>query len=295
MAAPTVLVDCNYLSYRAFYSKAGMLSHGGQATGVVYGFMRAVRDFEARWPLCRLAFCWDYGRGLREQKHPWYKESRRKKRKEEMKDKKKRKMWRDFQQQVDDLRDKHLKRVGYRNVFKADGYEADDVIARLVEQCQEEDPDRKVVIVSGDEDLYQLLRRGVSCFHPKDQTTVTQKGFTNSYGIPPCLWAKVKAIAGCKGDDVPGVRGIGEKKASLFVSGNDGLPAADRKKINAFLGSDEYKRNLRLVKLPYKDCPSFEFRKDKVNINGWNELMAEIGANSLKQSTTPWGGAEAIF
>ena len=107
----------------------------------------------------------------------------------------------------------------------------------------------------------------------------------------------MKAIAGCKGDDVPGVKGIGEVKAAAYLSK---IPTRisdnDRKKIESFVGSKEYKRNMRLVKLPFAGCPDFpKLRKDKYDINGWNDLMTQIGASSMLQKTTPWGGAEAVF
>lgn len=300
MLPPLVVVDANYICYRAFYS-TGSLSAGGRATGVVFGFMREVRALEDRYPNARLAFAFDYGQGKREQEYPWYKATRRAKRKKEMKsDPAKKKMWKAFQEQVDKLREDYLTRAGYSNVFFHSGYEADDVIARVVadrlQRNVQATNNTPVVIVSGDEDLYQLLNaKEVSVHHPKDRTTLTRKTFEKRYGIRVSDWVKVKAIAGCKSDDVPGVRGVAEKTALAYLTDPFDMPPAKRKAIDEFVKSEEYVRNLELVTLPYPGCRHFAVGKDKSNPNGWNEVMAELGANSLMLPTTPWGGSEVVF
>lgn len=303
MPPPVVVVDSNFLTYRAFYS-TGNLRHGGEATGVVYGFMRAVKELEEQYPIARMVFCFDYGKGKREEEFPWYKATRREKRKKEKKDPAKKKMWREFQRQVDGLRTEYLKRVGYANVFFQEGYEADDVIASVVSGIHAKNQKaghgsheaRKMVIVTGDHDFYQLLHPDVSVYHPANRRTVTVGSYKREFnGLRVKDWVRVKAIAGCPTDDIPGVRGVAEKTAVKYLTDPGSLSKAKRKEIEEFVESKTYRRNLRLITLPLAGCLKFAVGKDKPDPNGWNEVMAEIGANSLLQQTTPWGGSEVIF
>ena len=128
-------------------------------------------------------------------------------------------------------------------------YEADDVIGTLSEQA-----DCPVDIVTGDRDLFQLVRddkpvrivytaRGVGSATPWDEAAVTEK-----YGIPGRLYAEFATLRGDPSDGLPGVPGIGEKTAAALVSrfgtveellaaatsGDDkGFPAGARAKVLA--------------------------------------------------------------
>lgn len=314
MPAPVVVVDVNCLAYRAHFSTGG-LALGGAATGVVFGVMRAVKELEGRWPLCKLVFCFDHGKGLREEEFPGYKATRRAKRKEEMKNPEKRRMWEAFREQVEALRTRLLRKAGYRNVLSQSGYEADDLMAQVVRfyrrsfkaMGQQHPP---IHLVSGDHDLYQLLSRSVQVYHPPNagQPTgrgfITQQSFFDHYGIQAKLWSDVKALAGCGTDDVPGMNGIGEKKAAAFYewvqaggSGNcPGLSPARCAAVQEWICSPEFARNKRLVTLPYPGCAPFDgLKADKLTPGGWNDVVYEIGASSLLKVTTPWGGKEAEF
>ena len=99
------------------------------------------------------------------------------------------------------------------------GYEADDVIGTLSEQA-----DCAVDIVTGDRDLFQLVRddkpvrviytaRGVGSATPWDEAAVAEK-----YGIPGRRYADFAALRGDPSDGLPGVAGIGEKTAAALVS-----------------------------------------------------------------------------
>lgn len=302
MPPPVVVVDANNEAWRSFFS-TGSLSHNGNTTGVVFGFMRTVQTLEARWPLCRLVFAFDHGKNLREIKYPWYKATRRAKRKEEKKDPAKRKMFEAMDDQVQALKTSLLRRAGYRNVFYADGYEADDVIARVVDAVHARNAAnghgsheaRKVVVVSGDEDFYQLLHPDVSVYQPKNDLEITEYTFRKKYLKAPKDWVKVKAIAGCKSDDIPGIEGVGEGTAVKFL--RDCMLVSDRQRdlIYDWMTTREYARNLKLISLPLAGCPDFEVKRDKPNPGLWNRVVGEIGATSLMKATTPWGGSEEEF
>lgn len=312
MPAPVVCVDVPYLCYRAFYATGG-LSHRGDATGVVFGVMRAVKDLEAKWPLCRLVFCFDHGKGLREQEFPGYKATRRAKRKEEMKNREKRRMWDGFRGQVEALRTTLLRKAGYRNVLAQSGYEADDLMATVVRHFRSSfkqigQPCPPINLVSGDHDLYQLVSKSVQVYHPSagggGGEFITRGKFEANFHLPPKAWADVKALAGCGTDDVPGMDGVGEKKAAAFyawaLAGGEGnCPGLSRDRcaaVQEFICGPEFARNKRLVTLPFPGCAPFDgLKADKLTPGGWNDVMYDIGATTLLKVTTPWGGKEAVF
>lgn len=74
-----------------------------------------------------------------------------------------------------------------------------------------------VVVVSSDQDLYQLLSAKVSQYDPIKKKHFTLQDFVTKYGIQPSQWVDVKALMGDTNDDIPGVPGVGEKTAVKLV------------------------------------------------------------------------------
>jgi 5'-3' exonuclease len=103
-------------------------------------------------------------------------------------------------------------------VIGSPDFEAEDVIGALVKRAR-----GRVAIVSGDRDLFQLVRdpdvyvlfpvRGVSELHRVDESYIRSK-----YGIPGRTYADFAVLRGDPSDGLPGVRGIGEKTATALVS-----------------------------------------------------------------------------
>ena len=92
--------------------------------------------------------------------------------------------------------------------------EADDLIAEL---CMSELlKGNKVVILSGDADLFQLLRYPDVRIH-NFRKEITAKDVEEKYGVLPDYFADWKALAGDASDNIPGVHGIGEKKAATLL------------------------------------------------------------------------------
>jgi len=105
-------------------------------------------------------------------------------------------------------------------VAEAPGYEADDVIGTLAAQAG---PDDRVAIVTGDRDLFQLVRdpvvrvlyplRGTSQLALMDEAGVTEK-----CGVPPSRYADFAILRGDPSDGLPGVNGIGAKTAARLAN-----------------------------------------------------------------------------
>ncbi len=104
------------------------------------------------------------------------------------------------------------------------GWEADDVIAAVWQEIRRAQPDDVIAILSGDKDLLQLLDRRTYQIRPASPPAETDRWdaarVTEHYGVPPEHLSKAMALIGDTGDNVPGVRGIGPKKAAKLLSDN---------------------------------------------------------------------------
>ena len=98
--------------------------------------------------------------------------------------------------------------------------EADDLIAEL---CMSELlKGNNVVIISGDADLFQMLRYPNVRIHNL-RKEITKEDVEEKYGVIPDYFADWKALAGDSSDNIPGVQGIGEKKAALLLNQYESL------------------------------------------------------------------------
>lgn len=90
--------------------------------------------------------------------------------------------------------------------------EADDCIASLAERFSKERP---VVMIGMDKDLRQCLKENVIMWDPasKEEKILTEASFREETGLNPNQWADVQALIGDSSDNIPGVRGIGDKTA----------------------------------------------------------------------------------
>ena len=177
------------------------------------------------------------------------------------------------------MNSRYLENLGYTNVFKQNGCEADDVIASV---CKAVSPEDRITIVSRDHDLFQLITPRVSVYDPVSTRTITVNSFRREYNLHPSEWPEVKAIAGCGTDSIPGVMGVAEKTAMKFVQGISVGPKKN-KAIEHFQASPEYVRNLKLVTLPYpgtEPVPAL-VRDGLIPLQAMVELVEELERPSM--------------
>ena len=98
--------------------------------------------------------------------------------------------------------------------YEIDGYEADDIIGTFAKFC-DDDKDFRGTIVSSDKDLLQLISSDVDIklLKQKDYIRYNEKTFEKDYGIKPINVIDLKALMGDPSDNIPGVKGVGEKTA----------------------------------------------------------------------------------
>lgn len=236
-----IIVDCNAVAYRVYWGMPQDLSFQGNDTSIIYGFLMQIRKLAEDFKSNQFLFVWDSPKSYRKMIYPQYKANRLSQltdiQRENLKIAK---------DQFEELEFDVLPAMGFKNIYSVNGYEADDIIAYFTIRL----PDN-YLIVSSDEDLYQLLyrSRSVECRIYNGRKVFTLDDFVKGYGLnDPTDWIRVKAIAGCSTDNVQGVEGVGETKAIQYLRGT--LPDGKVKK-RIQESKDIIQRNLDLVCLPF--------------------------------------------
>lgn len=198
-----ILIDGNNLIFRSYYATAysgNLLKNSkGMPTNALYGFVNMINKIIADENPTYMAVAFDIGKNFRKEKYAFYKEGRKK--------------------TPDEL---HMQEPYARRLLHAMGipyfelcpYEADDIIGTLANMVME---DKSFVgtIISSDRDLLQLISPEVEMklLKQKDFIRYNKETFTLDYGIDPIKIIDLKALAGDASDNIPGVKGIGEKTA----------------------------------------------------------------------------------
>jgi len=264
-----LVLDVHLLCHRAFHTMKN-LSWEGKSTGVIFGFLKTLNFLRDELQTDRVAFCFEHPHLFRKDIYPAYKERRASQRSPEEKMARKQ-----LSRQISRLRDQYLPMIGFKNIFCFHGYESDDLMARIALN----EPD--VILVTSDSDLFQCLRSDVMIYSPSAGRILNEAWFRKKYGLHPHYWARVKAIAGCATDEVKGIPRIGELTALKFLRGELKESSAAYKAIDSARGQAIALRNMRLVRLPYEDCPVPIIQRDKLSRKGWEKVCDMLGMKSL--------------
>ena len=199
------LIDGNSLAYRAFFAlPESIATSDGRPTNAIFGFASMLVKILTDYGEVPTVVVWDAGLSGRKELSADYK-AQRSSRPDLLK-----------------LQWPHLRPLveafGYPNI-SVEGFEADDVIAALVQQAKERQI--PVMVVTGDRDAYQLVGEGVRIMTTSRGITDTKvydrAGVIDRYGIPPELIPDFIGLKGDTSDNIPGVPGIGDKTASELL------------------------------------------------------------------------------
>ena len=192
------VVDGNGYVYRAFFALPRMNNSKGLPTHAVYGFTNMIRKLLQEEEPDFITVVFDSKeKTFRHESYEQYKIDR-----PAMPD--------DLQQQFPYIR-RVCGALGLP-VLERPGYEADDVIATLMDRCKEEG--MTGIIVTSDKDLLQLVGGDIYALDPmKDYFVYDTKAVEEKWGVPPERIVDLLAIMGDSIDNVPGVKGIGPKGA----------------------------------------------------------------------------------
>lgn len=208
------LIDGYALIYRAFYAMISrpLRTAKGENTSAAWGVVNFLLRLREKYRPDYVAWINDAGTSFREQRYADYKSTREKLDQE---------LQADFDRSVERIC-QLLKAFGVP-IIAIRGYEADDVIGTLATLAASRG--LQAVIVSGDKDFYQLVGPGVSLLNPGrggpaavDETWVDESNAGDRLGVPPRQVADFLALVGDSSDNIPGVRGIGEKGAQKLLA-----------------------------------------------------------------------------
>jgi len=201
-----LLIDGHGLAYRAFYALPELNAPDGSPTQAILGFVNMLlKTLDENEPL-RVGIVFDApGPTFRHEAFKEYKENRQP-------------TPETFVEQLPAIKD-IAEAMGFK-VYEREGVEADDVIAATAKKAREEGYD--VLVLTADKDMFQLLGSGVMVMRPvKGVSTFKlydRKRFIDEYGFEPEAMADYLALVGDKADNIPGVKGIGDKTAKELLS-----------------------------------------------------------------------------
>ena len=203
-----VLVDGNNLMFRSYfatlYSGSTLRNKKGFPTNAIYGFVNMINKIISEEKPMYMAVAFDIGKTFRHEKYDYYKGKR--------------------DNTPDELKEqfpiaKQILTAMNIKYFELQDYEADDIIGTFSKKCEQDD-DFKALIVSSDKDLLQLItdQTEVKLLKTKDYIRMDYKTFYDTYGIEPIKMIDLKALMGDASDNIPGVKGIGEKTALKLLT-----------------------------------------------------------------------------
>lgn len=198
-----ILVDGNNLLFRSYYATAYsgqmMRNSKGFPTNGLYGFVNMINKILSEESPSYMMVAFDVGKTFRHEKYDDYKGGR--------------------SETPDELKmqfpvAKELLSMMGIKYLEMPGYEADDIIGTFAKMI-DEDNDYEGLIVSSDKDLLQLIsdKVTVKLLKSKDYIMMDKTNFVDTYGLEPVRMIDLKGLMGDASDNIPGVRGIGEKTA----------------------------------------------------------------------------------
>lgn len=200
-----LIIDGNALMHRGFHALPKLKTKDGRPTNAIYGFLsiflKAVKELKPDF----VCACFDLAAPtFRHKKFDGYKAHRPK--------------------TPDDLKVqfpgmKKVLRALEIPVFEKQGFEADDLIATISRKPMVEKIES--IILSGDLDTLQLVDDNTKVYTPrrgvKDIILYNEEAVLERYGLPPALLVDYKGLVGDSSDNIPGVKGIGEKGATALI------------------------------------------------------------------------------
>ena len=203
MVKKLILIDGNNLMFRSYYATAYtgnmMKNSKGVPTNALFGFVNMMNKIISEENPSYMAVAFDIGKNFRKEEYDFYKEGR-------IDTPEELKIQMPIAREI-------LDKMGIKH-FELAPYEADDIVGTIVKMT-EADKDFASVIVSSDKDLLQLIsdETEVKLLKQNGFIRYNHKAFVDDYGIEPIKMIDLKALMGDSSDNIPGVKGIGEKTA----------------------------------------------------------------------------------
>ncbi|MCM8767617.1 MAG: DNA polymerase I [Candidatus Omnitrophica bacterium] len=196
------LIDGSCLIYRSFYALPKLKTSTGITTNAIYGFTTTlIKILKEKRPEYMAIFFDLQIPTFRHITFEKYKEKRRP-------------MPEELSGQITKIKEI----ITYFGIkfFEREGYEADDLIASTIEKLKRDD--LAFFIISSDKDVLQLVDKNVFIINPINYSLIDEKFILQKYGFKPAKIVDFIGLAGDSSDNIPGIKGIGEKTATFLLS-----------------------------------------------------------------------------
>lgn len=261
-----ILVDGNNLVFRSFYATAYqgviMKNSKGFPTNALYSFINMMNKIIKEENPSYILVAFDKGKTFRHNKYDEYKAGR---------------MAMPDELKVQFPKAKEVLVAMGIKYFEIENYEADDIIGTLAKKVDEED-EFVGTIVSSDKDLLQLISDevDVKLLKQTGHIIMNKEEFRNTYQVDPIRMVDLKALMGDSSDNIPGVKGIGEKTAINLVSKYGSLDGiyenidsiSGKTKEKLLADKDNAYMSFDLATI-YRDVP-LDFSLEDCKYNGYN-------------------------
>ena len=276
-----VLVDGHSLIYRAYYAIRRLSNREGFPTNALYGFITMLSKVLREMSPQGITVAFDVGRKtFRSEIYPLYKANRPP-------------TPPDLHVQMAPIKE-YLSLSGLP-VLELENYEADDVLATLATRGK--GLGWRVVVVTGDKDLLQLVEPGVDVYNPGKEILFNREKVKEVFGVFPEQIPDLLALEGDSSDNIPGVAGVGEKTAvallQKFATLDDLLSGLERIERPALRKKiEESLENLRISRMltpVVRDLPLPEetLIAGEPDLRGLREFYHKYGFNSLLEELSP--------
>lgn len=200
-----VIIDSYSLIYKCFYGVRPMHSSKGVQTNAIYGFLNIILKIINDYNPDYLFAAFDEGRHtFRHDKFSEYKAGRQS-------------MPEDLREQIPYI-ENLLSSANIEKLSK-EGYEADDIIGSVSEIADKKGID--TLVLTGDRDSFQLVSDHTNILYSKrgigDTVLIDEKYIDDTYGVSPKQMIDIKGLMGDNSDNIPGVKGVGEKTALKLI------------------------------------------------------------------------------
>jgi len=203
MSKKIYLIDGNSFIYRMFFALPEFSTSSGKLVNATFGMAKFFTGQLVSENPDYLVFIRDAkGDNFRHEMYSEYKATR-----ERMPD--------NLRDQLDDI-DTMIRAMDVEIVERT-GFEADDLIGALAEKLGK-DKNNEVYILSGDKDLYALIKDNVYIYDTMKKKIFQREETIEKFGVPPECVRDYLAICGDSSDNIPGISGIGPKKAQVILN-----------------------------------------------------------------------------
>ncbi|MEI7621336.1 MAG: 5'-3' exonuclease H3TH domain-containing protein, partial [Candidatus Moraniibacteriota bacterium] len=202
-----ILIDGNAIIHRAYHALPPLMTKNGELVNAVYGFastlLSVIAEFQPDFVACSFDLA---GKTFRHEKFEAYKATRVKG---------------DDELYAQIPKVKEVVRAFNIPIYEQAGFEADDVIGTIATQLKQNYPEIETIIVTGDMDTLQLINATTSVYTMRrglsDSILYDAQKVFERYGLTPEQIIDYKALRGDPSDNIPGVKGIGEKTATSLL------------------------------------------------------------------------------